>query len=305
MIYCIRERDIDKFASLSKDSANYKKTVKSLWDDGLSFPEWCFLFEEEGEIVGRIGYWASLDNPTEIHIFGLILPWDDDNCQLIGQKLINESIQKMKKQDAKTVNYQLHSDEGKAFTLSKQIVELIGMEETQAKKRFVLTKNSLKLKYKNRLLYKSLQEVGQSLFVETIEEVTKETMDREDKLSILQLGDKKAAEDHFHDLKSFDFSVENWFIAYLRDQIVGLIIPQKLTDDIGAINYIGVVPDERGQGYVIDLLDQGIKNLFQRGMEKIIADIDELNYPMEQALLKVGFQKEEKKLLNYRLIIYS
>lgn len=297
MIYCIRERDIDKFASLSKDSANYKKTVKSLWDDGLSFPEWCFLFEEEGKTVGRIGYWASLDNPMELHIFGLVLPWNDDNCQLIGQKLISESIEKMKKQGVKTVNYQLHSDEGKAFILTKQIVELIGMEEIQAKKRFVLTKNSFQHKDNNRLLYKSLKEVGQSLFIETIEKVTTKTLDRR------LFGGKEAAKNHFHDLKSLDFSVENWFIAYLRDQIIGLIIPQKLTDDIGAINYIGVIPDERGQGYVIDLLDQGIKNLFRRSMEKIIADIDELNYPMEQALLKVGFQKEEKKLLNYRLII--
>jgi len=49
-------------------------------------------------------------------------------------------------------------------------------------------------------------------------------------------------------------------------------------------------------------LDKGIKNLFERDVSKIIADIDVQNFPMENALLKSGF-KEEKKIFVYDLIL--
>lgn len=303
ILFSISEREVDKFASLSEDSANYLKTVQSLWNDRLSYPEWCFVLENDEGIIGRIGYWASLDNQTEINIFGLALPWDRDNWLSIGQKLIIESMQKMKMAGAKSVNYQLHSDDNKFFPLSKQIFELVGMEQIQSKVRFTLTEILYNYRCKNKLFYKSLIETGESLFVQTIEEVTKETLDREDKSSISQFGGKEAAKSLFGILKSLDFSMENWFLAYRGDKIVGLIIPQKFTDDLGAINYIGVTLNERGKGYVLDLLDQGINNLFSRNIKKIIADIDELNYPMEKALIKVGFKKEEKKILTYRLIL--
>lgn len=301
-VYNITEKEMNKFVSFSKDSTNFRKTVKSLWDDGLSLPKWCFVIEEEGKTVGRIGYWAPPDNKRDIHIFGLLLPWKRKNVQLIGQELLNKSLQAMKIQGAKSVDCQVHSDEGKSFFMSKQIYEVIGMEQIQSKKSFIISDKLYEFKNENRLLYKSLKEVGEQLFIKTIQEVTKATLDQEDKLSVLNLGAKEAAKDYFNILKSIDFSIDNWFIGYKNNKYIGLIIPQRLKDNVGAINYIGVIPEERGNGYVADLLNKGIKNLFSRGMDEIIADIDELNFLMENVLLKAGF-KEEKKILVYRLIL--
>ena len=59
-------------------------------------------------------------------------------------------------------------------------------------------------------------------------------------------GKEKHARNHFNDLKSIDFSPENWFIAYKNNNIIGLVIPQKFNNEVGSINYIGVIPDERG-----------------------------------------------------------
>lgn len=301
-VYSITEKEVNKFTSFSQDSTNFGKTVKSLWDNALSLPEWCFVMEEEDKIVGRIGYWAPSDNKKDVYIFGLLLPWERNNAQLIGQELLNKSLQVMKMQGAKSVDCQVHSDDCNSFFMSKQIYETIGMKQIQSKKSFIISDRLCEFKNENRLFYKSLSEVGEQLFIKTIQEVTKATLDQEDKLSVLNLGVEKAAKDYFSILKSIDYSIDNWFIGYRNNKCIGLIIPQKLKDNVGAINYIGVIPEERGNGYVVDLLNKGIKNLFSREIDKIIADIDELNFPMENALLKAGF-KEKKKILVYRLTL--
>ena len=184
-VYNIKKEEISKFTSLSNNGSDFKKTVQEMWEKELTSPEWCFVIEEKGKIIGRIGYWSSKE-------------------------------------------------------------------------------------------------------------------DKEDEISVLKFGAEEHARNHFNDLKSIDFSPKNWFIAYNEKNIIGLVVPQKFNNEVGAINYIGVIPEERGKGYVIDLLNKGIKNLFKRNVSKIIADIDEQNFPMEKALLESGF-KEEKKIWVYDL----
>lgn len=297
-VYNIKKETINKFTSLLNNSSDFKETVQGLWEKELSSPEWCFVIEEKGKLMGRVGYWASKDEKENIRIFGLLLPWERKDTLSIGKRLLNESIEMMKKQGAKTVNYQLHSDEKGNLALKKELLETVGMENIQKKKSFYLEKNSFNSVNQNRLTYKSLEEIGEEKFIGIIKKVTRETLDKEDELSVLNFGAEEHARNHFNDLKSIDFSPENWFIAYNKNNIIGLVIPQKFNNKVGAINYIGVISEERGQGYVIDLLDKGIKNLFERDVSKIIADIDVQNFPMENALLKSGFN-EEKKIYVY------
>jgi RimJ/RimL family protein N-acetyltransferase len=300
-VYNISETEINKFTSLSKDSDTFSKTVKSFWTDGLSSPEWCFVVEKKGKIVGRIGFWASPKNKKDIRIFGLELPWNDNILISNGKMLLNKCLQKMKTQGAKFVSSQIHSDD-EGFDLSKQLYEQIGMEQSQSKKRFYITKKLYDAESENRLKYKSLDQTGENTFVETIKEVTKETLDQDDKTDVAKFGAGEAARNYFNLLKDLDFSIEDWFLAYHKNKIIGLIIPQELGRNFGAINYIGVIPAERGKGYVIDLLNKGVKNLFNRNLNRVVADIDVLNYPMGKALQEVGFI-EEKIILNYRLFL--
>mgnify|MGYP006275912223 CR=1 FL=1 len=211
-VYNINEQDLNQFISLSENNDDFRETVNSLLGGELSFPEWCYVIERNGEIIERVGFWAPHDNDKKtIRIFGLELPWEESDLLSLGKTLLNKSIHDMKKQ-----------------------------------------------------------------------------------------GAEKAAYNHLKSYKSIDNALNNMFLAYKNDEIIGLIIPQLLKDDLGAINYIGVIPAERGKGYVIDLLDKGIRNLLKRNVNKILADIDVLNFPMENDLKKLGF-KQEKKLINYRL----
>lgn len=301
-VYNIQEKEINKFTLSATDNPDFKRIVESLWKDEFSKPAWCFVIEEEGKIIGRIGYWASLDSKEDVRIFGLLLPWEREDLLAIGEKLLKESLQEMKNQGAKYVNYQIHTDEDKPLGTVKRIFKLAGMKQIQAKKSLKLSKESYESITENRLTYKSLKEVGKDLFIEVIKKVTRDTLDKEDELSVSNLGEQKDAKKYFNNLKDIDFSAANWFVGYKSKKIIGLVIPQKLENDLGAINYIGVVPEKRGHGYVMDLLDKGIKNLFNRDIFNVIADIDRSNFPMENALLKLGF-KEEKEIFVNRLVL--
>ena len=48
---------------------------------------------------------------------------------------------------------------------------------------------------------------------------------------------------------------------------------------MGAINYIGVVPEMRGNGYVRDLFARGTAEIQAMGCRRAAAEIDEVNHP--------------------------
>lgn len=63
-----------------------------------------------------------------------------------------------------------------------------------------------------------------------------------------------------------------------------------MTEGIGGINYIGVIPEKRGQGYINHLVIEGVKTLKDNNIKKVIADIDVKNYPLDKVLQKQGFK---------------
>jgi len=49
---------------------------------------------------------------------------------------------------------------------------------------------------------------------------------------------------------------------------IGLIIPQCFNEKEGVINYIGVLPEYRGNGYGLNLLSEGTRILTENGIKK-------------------------------------
>ena len=60
------------------------------------------------------------------------------------------------------------------------------------------------------------------------------------------------------------------------------------------INFIGVVPEHRGRGYVDDLLAEGTATLHAAGAERARADTDTRNLPVAAAFGRAGYAKFAK-----------
>ena len=82
-----------------------------------------------------------------------------------------------------------------------------------------------------------------------------------------------------------------WKLAYTAaGAFAGLVAPLKMWGDIGTLGYIGVVPEQRGKGYGMVLLQQGHADLHLEGVQRVIADTDALNLPMQRTFEKAGYQ---------------
>ncbi|WP_454052676.1 hypothetical protein [Clostridium sp. Marseille-Q7071] len=65
--------------------------------------------------------------------------------------------------------------------------------------------------------------------------------------------------------------------AYNKECAVALVVPQKLRDNFGTINYIGVIPNERSKE-IVDILIKKANPILLNNITKIIADTDVNNW---------------------------
>lgn len=140
------------------------------------------------------------------------------------------------------------------------------------------------------LSFKTLEQVGEDLFIEAIEHVTKDTLDQDDLEQIALVGSKHAATNLFNLLKEIDDNPSWWQLCFSADnRLVGLVVPQLFSETRGAINYIGVTPEHRGQGYSSNLIEHATQRLFNEGVQQVVADFDVHNTPLKNAFIKQGY----------------
>ena len=105
----IQRNELEVFARFSPEdelNAMLKDNVMTLWEEGANRPEWCFVAEENGQIVGRIGYWGlpSFSNPSVVEL--LLLPWDGNYLE-IGTALLRQTLALFHAQCVQTMKYLL------------------------------------------------------------------------------------------------------------------------------------------------------------------------------------------------------
>lgn len=77
---------------------------------------------------------------------------------------------------------------------------------------------------------------------------------------------------------------------------VGLVMPSR-NHQSAVIGYVGVLPEQRGHGYVDDLLAEGTALLVAEGAEVIRADTDVGNAPMAAAFARAGYRVAGRRIV--------
>lgn len=142
-----------------------------------------------------------------------------------------------------------------------------------------------------RLDFRALDEVGEEAFVGAIERVSEGTLDREIQAERDELGPAGAAREFFELERKLEYEAAWCQLAYAPEGgLVGLVMPAR-NPTAAVINYIGVVPEHRGRGYVDDLLAAGTAALHASGAERVLADTDTRNEPMAAAFRRAGYEE--------------
>jgi RimJ/RimL family protein N-acetyltransferase len=285
----IDRAELDRFAAFGPEPTRVKAVALELWDDCQSCPEWSFVAERNGGLVGRVAYWILPSMPDNIHCAWLELDWTGDYLA-VGRALFEQSLGRMKSFGASRVEAALDSDQDH-LDERRRLFRAAGLELFQDKQEYLLTRVRAGPPGTGRLSYRSLPELGEQVFRRALWLVTQGTLDREDRSEIARCTPDDFGRWYSGILRDIDCTPERWRLAYLADsRLCGLIAPQMLNCTVGAINYIGVIPELRGRGYVAELLAEGIRLLAAAGAERIVASIDTVNRPMLNAAVRAGFE---------------
>lgn len=108
-------------------------------------------------------------------------------------------------------------------------------------------------------------------------------------------GDRAAREelDFFHWCPS---PREWWQLAYTPEgELVGIQIPARNPSG-PCVGFIGVVPEQRGNGYAYDLLAECTQFLAERGAEFIAGATDQGNFPMAANFARAGHPVVQERI---------
>lgn len=291
----ISPTQLTQFAQVTDRPASaepFAKMLKAMWANGESKPEWCFLIEENDEAVGRIGFFKVDGQDDNLAILGWTLPWDGDYADL-GTQSLAACLQQLMADGVRSVARELHSH-WPTLAQQKSVLEGVGFRPIQDQCVYLLEPTNNILQQSTDLHFNPLETIGDEQFIDAICRATEGTADRTIQTRITERGSMRAfVEEDFRFLKNDHIIKPGWFsLAYDADDVlVGFIQSVRFPDsDEGNIANIGVVPEQRGNGYSHLLLAEATDLLSADGVSIISARTDTENVAMRRSFERAGYR---------------
>jgi ribosomal protein S18 acetylase RimI-like enzyme len=290
----IGRSELDTFVDFSADGAQNER-LRSHLERALSTEEtsldWCLVADEGGRLVGRVYLWKPPSSPVFVHLFDL--DWSRADWRELGLQLIEAAVDAVSDRDENGLLYALdrphswHSEPAKRA----ELFEAAGFRLIRHGRRWERKLTPAVPQRHGRLRFRTLADVGDDAFREAIARVSDGTLDARLQEMRSRLGREGDAAEHFRLLMGLSHTPDWWQLAYdAGADLVGLVVAGG-DATVPVIAYVGVVPEQRGRGYVDDLLAQAIATLTASGAEVVRADSDIANVPMAGAFRRAGFEQ--------------
>ena len=294
--------ELERFALVAGRSAHaqdVQQYLERLLARGCTHLEWCVVLEEARKIIGTLIYWTLPAVGTPLDIVLLELPWERPDYLTLGTSLLQHALSQMRTLGAsEQINHILDAPpiapQWQYFPEQRmELLEKMGFSLGRETLRFIWPVGEPTPAIPERLTFRSLAEVGEAAFLEAIERVSAQTFDREIQRQREQDGPAAAARTLFEIVQQIgEVPAWWWQLAYTRaGGLVGLIMPAANF----TIGYIGVVPEQRGQGYIDGLLACGTATLAGSAPRNLEADTDVRNTPMANAFRRAGWSQVARR----------
>jgi ribosomal protein S18 acetylase RimI-like enzyme len=302
-VRAITRGELHAFAAFSSGAAYsfapaqpeaFEQWLAGYWIRGVSRPERCFVAEDRaptGRFRGSVVYWGTREERS-ISVEHVRLQWDDPDHEDVGRTLLQRSMASIRDQPDAVgpIDY--------VFTLLLS-PPLDGREQRRRDRLlhhagFVLKRQGFRYRRRRgaaaarasgRLTFKTVAEVGEDAWLAADARVRHGSLDptiqpqpRPHRRSGRTPASTSPQEEPFRRQLAYDSAGE----------LVGLV-ESKLSGETGTVEWIGVVPEQRGRGYVHDVLARSIASLEAAGAVAIHSDTHILNTPMQNAFTRAGF----------------
>ncbi|OEO30932.1 GNAT family N-acetyltransferase [Devosia insulae DS-56] len=266
-------------------------------------PEHTWIALRDGTVVARACFWAGREDRHPVSLDWLEAEPGPQQVEL-GTALLRTAHQTIRNAEGKRPDYHLFMPPGwrddaalraagEARLMSAQNAGLVPFVE-RFTYRWSADRDGLPAR-SERLEFRPADDTE---VLAVLQQLLVGTLDAHDRHAVATHGIERAAEMQLEDLHWFPSPRDWWQLAYTKTgELVGLIVPARNYSQ-PTIGYIGVVPAQRGRGYVDDLLAEMAWRLSEAApSESIGADTDFANLPMAKAFARAGFRIVEEHLV--------
>ena len=302
---------LDPFLAVAPaHAAEQARYITDMVERGAMRPAWCFVAEVDGRVVGRYGFWTlpTIDHPEAIVLLDVVGAGIARDA--VAGELLAHALAGAREAGSSTLGLVL--DEPPQWPqwqteleARARWLESAGFGMRRATARFELPQGDIPSREgppgppatgsadpRTRLWFRDYVTVGERAFLDAIERVSAGSLDRYTRDERERLGPEAEARQTLDELGSMEFDPSWWELAFDADgRLVGLVMP-ALAPTFATIGYIGIVPEQRGHGYVNDLLARGTSTLRRDAEGQVIrADTDVDNAPMADAFERAGYRR--------------
>jgi len=295
-IRIIRPDELATFAAVHtrpEDVETIHSYLYRLLDQESTHYDWCFVIEEGTELLGRVAFWSQPKRAAPSDIVLLDLAWAEAFLP-IGTAFLPATAQMMRQRGTTDLGYALdvpprppqwqHTPEQRHTLLMG-----VGFQVIRATRRWTWPTDRAVPSTRQRLVFRSLPDVGEAVFLDALEQVMRSSLDQRTTADRAAYGAAAAAQQVFAICAAIGYDPQWWQLAYTPPgTLIGMLMPAG-TATWATIGYIGVIPAHRGHGYIDDLLVQTTQILTALRAARIEADTDVRNMPMANALQRLGW----------------
>ena len=279
-----------------------REQAREDFDAGRMRPEWSWVLEHEGRLVGRALWWGRSDTvPSALDALDVLPEVDDPRSAAVellrrghadfaatGERVLPPYTVRLPggwRQDAEAT----HAARWRCEAMAD-----VGATSSLERRQYAWTPKDDVPSSSTRV---SFRQGSDEEFVELFCQAARGSLDVETRQALKTMDEVSQAQDDFEFYESCPGEREWWRVATDGEGVpVGFIVPSA-TPYHRNVGYLGVLPGRRGQGLVDDLLGEVTRIHAAAGAERITATTDMTNLPMAAAFDRAGYQVTEIRLV--------
>ena len=266
-------------------------------DDGYRRPGWLWVALRGGRLAARVAWWArpGHEHPDALDILDLDDSGHPETVD-IAARLLSTAMAEVVPEGTQPPYYLRFADpDWREVPATRQATEDRMAAAAQTGARLFVERLNLKWRPgtpipvpTGRLCFRPVISPEDLLALMT--EVMDGTLDAHGRADMAQMPAREAAAKHYHEELALYTSPRDWWrIANLPGgEPVGFVIPAHNGYN-PVIAYLGVVPKQRGHGYIDEILAEGTRVLAAQHVPLIKASTDMGNVPMAAAFHRAGW----------------
>ena len=272
-----------------------ERRIRDAWADRSCGPERTFVAELDGVPIARVAYPASqlassLPDVDEASVTGLWVRPDLVDPADTGAALLRQSIARLRPPIG-FVDAYANPARMDDWAERRRIFEAAGWPLFQEKQGFRWERDgppAAPLPQLRRLTFRTIDEVGDEAYASLMARAaTVGTLDRQDR----HYADLVGLSGWGHEMLGYATGDDrsSWLAAADPAGVpAGFVALGTFEGPVGTIVHIGVLPEQRGRGYVHELFAEVERHARRRGFDAMLSDVDVLNAPMVAAMERAG-----------------